>query len=502
MRRWLGLALVGALALLALAPAAAQDAVTIEFVHIFGGDGDTRADVIRAMADRFEAENPGITVEIRSLSTDYTETFNAALLAADQGRAPHVVQVEEGLTQLAADSGFFLPIGSLASAEQLAQLEGILPVVRDYYTIGEDVWSVPWNSSNPIVYYNKTLTDLLQVQIPADRPLTFDEVSAACEKIMAAKTIIQRLVPGFTACANWPMVAWFPEQWLAMQDALMANNDNGRSARATEMFYDSPEMLRVVEWWKSLADNGYYTYTGTPNNYNGEGSLFGTGASAIHINSTAGITLFVAGFAQAGVKMGIAPLFVPGEDADNGVTMGGASLWVTGGHSDAETQAAVDFIFFMTQPENDILFHQGSGYFPNRTDSIEYLSRAGLFADADGNPIGRDGQPVEDGEWLTLLATGNLWLGALGAPPVDGAVEVSWFETFPFFRVAIDQLANSRGTVANAGAVVGPSAEVRSILVQALQSVVDGGIAPAEALAAAKQRADAVLADYNALVGN
>jgi hypothetical protein len=38
-------------------------------------------------------------------------------------------------------------------------------------------------------------------------------------------------------------------------------------------------------------------------------------------------------------------------------------------------------------------------------------------------------------------------------------------------------------------------------LVQALQSIVDGGIAPEEALASAKDQADKILADYNAVVG-
>ncbi|MBC8098485.1 MAG: hypothetical protein H7Y11_03505, partial [Armatimonadetes bacterium] len=43
--------------------------------------------------------------------------------------------------------------------------------------------------------------------------------------------------------------------------------------------------------------------------------------------------------------------------------------------------------------------------------------------------------------------------------------------------------------------------EVRGFLVEAFQSIVDADSDPAEALAAAKQRADATLADYNALVG-
>lgn len=466
--------LLVALSLVSLFPVTAQETVTIDFVHIFAGEGDTRRNVLRGIADAFEAQNPNVKINLVAPSPDYIENFNRALLDASQGNAPHVVQVEEGLTQLAIDSGFFLPIEDIASAEQLAQLEGILPVVRSYYEVGDKTWSVPWNSSNPVVYYNKTITDLLGVQLPEDRPATFEEILAACARIKGFEQAIKAVNPAFTACINFPLSSWFAEQWVAMQNGLLANNDNGRSARATEMFYTSPEMLKVAEFYQALAENGYFTYTGTPNNFNGEGALFGSGATVFHINSTAGITLFVQGFQAAGVKLGIAPLFIPSAEATNGVTIGGASVWVMAGKSEAETQAAVDWVFFLTQTENDIRWHQGSGYFPNREESIAYLNQGGLFVDAEGN---------------------------ITTPDAEGAVEVSWFETLPFFRVALDQLQASQNNVATQGAVIGPSAEVRGVLVEAFQSIVDNGTTPAEALAAAKTRADAILADYNATIG-
>ena len=140
---------------MALAPIQAQETITVSMVHIFGNENDDRGGLIQSIADEFMAANPGVVIELSSPTTDYVELFNAALLAADQGQAPTIVQVEEGLTQLAADSGFFLPIGSVASAEQLASLDDLLPVVRDYYTIGGELYSVPFNASNPLLFYNK-----------------------------------------------------------------------------------------------------------------------------------------------------------------------------------------------------------------------------------------------------------------------------------------------------------------------------------------------------------
>lgn len=423
----------------------AQENIEITFVHIFGGEQDTRGAAVQAIADAFMAENPGITVTVTSTSTDYTELFNSALLAAEQGSAPHIVQVEEGLTQLAADSGVFTPISDLASEEQLASLDDVLPVVRNYYSIGDVTWSVPWNSSNPLLYYNRNMFEAAGLD-PDVAPTTFEELTAACDAIMA---IAEEL--GITRCINFPMVSWFPEQWVAMQNGLLANNDNGRSARATEMLYDGPELLNVLTWWKDLADKGYFAYSGTANDYNGEGIAFLSKQSAITINSTAGLTLFQTFSKAQGFGLGVARLPIPDATATNGGTVGGASVWITNGHPDAEMQAAVDFVFFLTNTENDIAWHKASGYFPNRQSSIEQLTAEG------------------------------------------------WFDENPFYKIALDQLADAEGNVANQGAIVGPSAEVRGMLIEAFQSVVDGGEDPAEALAAAKTRADATLADYNSL---
>ncbi|MCS6871008.1 MAG: ABC transporter substrate-binding protein [Anaerolineae bacterium] len=447
-KRLLVVALASLLALAVLgAPTQAQEKIEIKFVHIFGGQQDSRAQVVEAIAEVFMEQNPNITVTVSSTSTDYLELFNNAILAAEQGQAPHIVQVEDSLIQLATDSGFFHLISDIATPEQLATLDDLLPTVRAYYTLGGKLVGMPWNASNPILYYNRNMFEQAGLD-PNAPPKTFAEVLETCEKIMAKKETL-----GITACINFPISSWFAEQWMAMQNALFVNNDNGRSARATEVFFTSPEMLRIAQFYRDMREKGYYTYTGRVNDYNGEGITFLSKRTAMTISSTAGLTLFQRFSRAQGFELGTAPLITPGPDADNGVTVGGGSVWVTKGHSDAETKAAVDFIFFLTDTENDIKWHKGSGYFPIRQSSIERLTAEG------------------------------------------------WFEKNPPFAIAINQLRQSRNNIANAGFVVGPSAEVRSALMKGLQSIVDGAETPEAAMAAAKQAAERALADYNAVVG-
>jgi sn-glycerol 3-phosphate transport system substrate-binding protein len=447
-RTGLVLSLLVLLALSALPLAAQERPIQIEMVHIFGSEQDSRVEVIQAAADAFMAVNPDVQVTLSSPSTDYTELFNGALLAAGQGNAPEIVLVEEGLTQLAYDSQLFLAIEDLASDEQRATLEDVLPSLLNFYRIDGKLWSMPWNASNPILYYNRGMFEAAGLD-PDAPPTTFDEILTACAAIMALPDDTRPTA----GCISWPMSTWFPEQWVAMQNGLFVNNDNGRSARATEALFTSSEMTRVVDWFAELSANGYYTYSGTPNDFNGEGQAFLGGSSAMTLNSTAGISLFQRFSGVFGVDLGIAALPTPGADATNGGTIGGGSLWITAGHSDEETQAAVNFIFFLTNTAQDIAWHQGSGYFPVRQSSIDQLT-------------------------------------------VDG-----WFEENPAFGIALEQLQTQAGNVANAGAVIGPAPEVRGALIAALQSIVDQGEDPMAALEAAKAQADAALVDYNAAVG-
>ncbi|KAB2858035.1 MAG: extracellular solute-binding protein, partial [Anaerolineae bacterium] len=164
----------------------AQDKVEITFVHIFVDDGnDNRGQIVQALVDQFMAEHPNVQVNIQSTTTDYQEVFNNTLLAAEQGSAPHVVQLEETSTQLAVDSTYFLKISDIATEEQKADLDDFFPQILNFYIINDEVWSLPWNSSTPLLYYNKTLFEKAGLD-PNTPPKTFAEVLTACDTLMSA----------------------------------------------------------------------------------------------------------------------------------------------------------------------------------------------------------------------------------------------------------------------------------------------------------------------------
>jgi sn-glycerol 3-phosphate transport system substrate-binding protein len=419
--------------------ASAQDKTTIVFSHAFGDEN--RQGWVQDVADAYMAEHPDVQIELR-VASSYRDNLNNALLGAEQGDAPHIVQVFEVGTQLALDSGVFIPVSSVASEEQLATLADIIQPVLNYYTVADDVWSLPWNSSSPILYYNKEMFEAAGIM---DVPTTFSEVEAACEILMNADL-------GLQACIGWPLHSWMVEQWMSESNALLANNDNGRSGRATETYLDSEAMLTIFDWWKNLADKGWYTYTGQLEDWNGSDAIFTGQQVAMHITSTADLLNIAAAGEEAGFTVGAGMLPIPDGVERNGVVIGGASIWLSGGHPDAELEAAVDFMLFLGDTENMVSWHKATGYYPIRTSSIDALE-------------------AED-----------------------------WFTNEPRWAVAFNQLTETKVNYASGGALLGTFLETRTIIEQAAQSVIDGGEAPADALGNAKAQADQALADYNDLV--
>lgn len=433
---------------------AQEETIELDFVHIFSDD--LRPGVLQGIIDEFQMMNPNVVINAYSTNadSDYDEVFNSAMANADLGNAPNIVQVEDGLTQQAIDYGYFIPISDIATDEQLATLDDVFPSMMEYFLDGDTVWAMPWNISNPVLYYNKDMFTAAGLD-PENPPRTFAEIDVACDAIMSA-------IPELRACVNWAMTSWYVEQWLAMSNEIFVNNDNGRSARATEALFTSQTVLDIVTWWDSLDGKGYFTYSGRLNDMNGEGATFLTGCAgkemrggctAMTINSTAGITLIQGYSRTLGFQLGIGRLPAPSESATNGVTIGGGSVFVSVDQTDAEMQAAVDFIFFLTNAENAAKWHQGTGYLPIRQSSF------------------------------------------------DLSIDSGFYNENPFFRIAIDQLAETTPNPASAGAVLGPNTAVKRQLLTSIQELINGEFDSPETilekLTSANERANAEMADYN-----
>ncbi len=430
---------------LAVVPAFAQEPIEVKFWHIF--QDENRKNWTQGVADAFNAQFPQYNVVPEAFES-YEVLLDAATQALEQGNAPALLQYFEVATQNARDLGYFKPVAdALGDRTELNGLQVnfddfIQPVVN-YYTLDGKFTSFPWNSSSPILYTNTGLLEAAGIEAP---PATWQELEAACEAILALDD-----APDY--CVTWPNHGWFFEQWMAQQDAPLANNDNGRAARATEVLLTSDAAVNIATWWQEMYNKGYFYYSGTQRDWTSVEQAIQTAQVAFAITSSADARNITE--AAAGNSIDIVTTRMPydGEVGWTGNLIGGASIWLLDGLTPEVEDGALTFLLFLTDTENAASWHQATGYLPIRQSAVDLLESEG------------------------------------------------WFETNPNFLTASDQINNSTVTVATSGALIGTFVETRNIVTQAIEDLMLQGGDPAERLATAKADADALLADYNALYG-
>ncbi|MEJ2668274.1 MAG: ABC transporter substrate-binding protein, partial [Deinococcales bacterium] len=402
-------------------------------------EGLSNPDMIQWMKDRaseWNKQNPNYEVVVTT-KPSYRAALSSAILAARQGNPPAMVQIFEVGSQQAKDSGIFVPVGSIPGAFDTSDY--IKPVL-DYYTIGGTVNSIPFNSSNAVMYVNHALMTKAGLN-PDNPPKTFSDVVKDCDALRAAGDSAD-------ACMTFPLHSWFFEQWMAEQNAPLVNNDNGRGGRATKVLLTSQPALNIVNWIKELHDKGYYTYTGKLENWNGSEAIFTQGKAMFHLDSTSEVGLITKAGKDGGWTATTAELPIPDGAPRQGVVIGGASIWISKGIPQAQQVAARSFLEYMTNTQNMISWHKLTGYFPVRISSVNALDKAG------------------------------------------------WFRENPNYAVAFTQLLNTKASTATAGALMGPFPQVRTIIEQAIQKVINGATVDS-AMSQAQALADQALQQYN-----
>ncbi|HFQ15370.1 MAG TPA: extracellular solute-binding protein, partial [Rhodobacteraceae bacterium] len=152
----------------------------IQWWHAMGGANGERVDRIAADFNASQSEY----VVVPSYKGNYTETMTAAVAAFRAGEQPDIVQVfEVGTATMMAAKGAVYPITELMADTGTPFDQSVyLPAVVSYYQTPEgDLLSMPFNSSTPVLWYNKDAFAKAGIDSP---PTTWDELNAAAQKLL------------------------------------------------------------------------------------------------------------------------------------------------------------------------------------------------------------------------------------------------------------------------------------------------------------------------------
>ncbi len=295
--------------------------------------------------------------------SSYEDTINKINTSLAGGELPNIAQVFDAGTQRMIDSKRIIPVQDLLERDGTAKafMDDLEPAVRSYYTVAGKMYSMPFNSSTAMSYFNKKM--VADAGLDANKTIwTYDELLDAAKKT-TKKNGDKIEVAGLAFNPS----AWFFEQQMAVHKQLMGEPGNGRKERAEKFAFNNETGQKWLEFLKSTLDSsaGVNYASGNPQ------AAFVSGQAAFHFDSIASLRGISSSAEKTGVEVGVA--FMPRRaGVETGRTIiGGASLWLPETGTPEQQAGAWAFLKFATQTDTQGWWSANTGYYPVTRSSYE-----------------------------------------------------------------------------------------------------------------------------------
>ena len=360
----------------------AHAATEITFWHAMGGQlGET----VNTIAKEFNASQSDVVLTT-VYKGSYEETMTAGIAAFRAGEAPNIIQIfDAGAATIINAKGAVKPVaGLLNEFGTKFNAEDYIAGVRYFYADKDgQMIGMQFNSSTPVLYYNKAALAKAGVEAPK----TWEEFEVAAPKLKAAG-----YVPLSQSHTPWIL----SENFHSRHNLQMANDENGFDGVATEIMYDNPNMVMMFTKLKSWMDDGLYGYYGTK--WNDNQKPFIDEEVAMWLGSSGSF-----GGLKASAKFDFGTTYLPYWKSviseGQRTFIGGAALFAMSGKTDAEYKATAEFFAYLTKPETQYFWHRETGYVPITEAAYELAKSDGYY---DANPdaeVGIQQLSLDGGEW-------------------------------------------------------------------------------------------------------
>ncbi|OFI46244.1 hypothetical protein BG262_04300 [Floricoccus penangensis] len=331
----------------------------ITFWHAMGGDLKIALEDIvndyNKSQDKYEV--------IPNYQGQYAENLAKFQSVAGTSVAPNLLQVQEIGSKTMINNKRYIPVSKMAERDNF-DLSIIEDQIAAYYSVDGKLQSSPFNSSTPVLYYNKEV--LKQVGYDSF-PATYEEIKDAGRK-MKEKGISTK---GFSL----QVYGWLFEELLANQDILLLNQENGTTGMPTEVLFNNKETREMMQWIVDMIKEGTFVNYGTSDNDMTAGFL--NGDVSMILASSASATQILS---SAKFDVGIGYLPYPENGERTGVAIGGASVWTMKDKPEKEIAGSWDFLKYVMKPDVQAKWSLATGYFPINKESYKEKSLIDAYA--------------------------------------------------------------------------------------------------------------------------
>jgi sn-glycerol 3-phosphate transport system substrate-binding protein len=380
--------LLGAAAATLAAPAIlrAQTAQKLTFYYPIAVGGPIPA-IIDGYCRDF-AKETGITVT-PVYAGNYGETLTKAVSAIRAGAGPHFAVLLAAEMHSLQDMDILVSLDEIGlDADAKTWLAGFYPAFMANSHAAGRVWSVPFQRSTAIVYYNKAAFTEAKLD-----PETFPTTWATLAE--TAKALTRRDADGRVTRWGIKMAGDLGNaQWtfgaLAFQNDQPLMNDAG-----TETYFSAPKTIEALAYWRGLAG----TWKATPDGVSAWPQLspdFLAGNAAIIQHTTGNLTNVRD---KASFPFGVAGL--AGKTGPRTV-VGGGNLYFFKNANPDERAAALRFARFVSTPERAADWSIRTGYIATSPAAYETPALLAYTQQFPAANVARSYLPVATGELSTF----------------------------------------------------------------------------------------------------
>lgn len=326
-------------------PTEVTEPTTIIFWHGMSGDQEV---ALTEMTQRFMDANENITVELQNQGrySDLQQKLTAT--STSPSDLPTITQAYPDWMFNPIQDGLVYDL--TAYTEGLEDYDDILEGFRKGTVIDGKVYSMPFNKSTEVLWYNEDLFNELGLEVPT----TYDELVEVSKAIYEAKGIAGA---GFDSLSNYYTT------FLNSKGQVYDSNFDVTSDISKE----------AVNYHLDGVKEGYFMIAGTDAYMSGH---LGSENVGMYIGSNAGETYVLEGAAgKFSAKAAPAP-------TDLAIQQG-TDIFVFNSADDNQKAAALKYITFLTSTEEQIFWGIKTGYIPARTSALEsdeYVNSGSLVA--------------------------------------------------------------------------------------------------------------------------
>lgn len=319
--------------------------VKIVFWHAMGGP---LGKILDDMIKRFNETHPNI--EVKGIHMGSYDTLQQKIIASLMAKtSPDIAQCYEALTLKLKNAGKLIELDNFIDNDKDFNKEDIIKVFLDNNMYDGKLYSVPFNKSVPVMYYNKDLFKKVGLD-PDKPPQTWEELYEYSKKLTFDSNNDGKI-------DNWgqamPTSAWIYE-CLVLQAGGKIYDPKTKQA-----FFDSKESYKALKYIiKTLQDVGYKT-TG----FDHQNDFIAQKVGIIMSSSVSKV------FMEKNINFdyGIAPLPY---DKKKAVILSGTNVVIFKSNPEKE-KAAWEFVKWFISPEQTAYWAIHTNYLPVRYSAME-----------------------------------------------------------------------------------------------------------------------------------